>query len=207
MAAGCAALAERALESTVRLEVHGPDGGIGHGTVVGGRYLLTHNHFPINGNALSRGGDDRVTAVSIFRASGELVLQNMPLACFAVHTMDEEILMLDFGAPGGVGFFDKAGIPSDETLSHDALALQPGSEVAQIDWDGATTHVDWAHVVAVHDEDGLPYVELDSFVQHRASGGGVFLNGRHIANNWMRCTIQFRSGEVTRRYSVAALNP
>jgi hypothetical protein len=206
MAAGCAALAERVLASTVRLEFYGPAGATGHGTVVGGRYILTHNHYPVPGDVLSRGGEDLVTAISIFRANGDMVLFRVPLACFTVSTVDEEILVLDFQAHGGVGFFDRAGVPSAETLSLDALALQPGSEVAQIDWDGSTTHVDWAHVVAVHDDDKLPYVELDSFVQHGASGGGVFFNGRHIGNNWMRCTIQFRSGEVTRRYSVAALN-
>ena len=47
-AAGCAALAEKILAATVRLEFYGC-GGIGHGTIYGGRYLITDKHYPVSG--------------------------------------------------------------------------------------------------------------------------------------------------------------
>jgi hypothetical protein len=80
-------------------------------------------------------------------------------------------------------------------------------EVAQIDWDGATAHVEWVVIEDVVMNDGTPRLELANAVMRGASGGGVFWNGYHIANNWSQATTyDANSGAVTRQYSVAALN-
>ncbi|MBP6015664.1 MAG: hypothetical protein KA586_03015 [Candidatus Promineofilum sp.] len=207
MNAGCRAQAERILASTVRLEFHGPGGGIGHGTIFGSRYLITHNHYPVSGEALSRGGDGLVSAVSVLKANGDVILLKAPLSYFSIILIAPEALVLDFWEYGGVGFFDSVGVPSAEIASLHSLTIQPGDEVAQIDWDMTTTRVTWARVTVVHVDGSTPYVELDSFVQQGASGGGVFYNGTHIANNWSRnIDRQAETGEVLRRYSLAVLN-
>lgn len=207
MTSGCRAQTEQILASTVRLELHGPGGGIGHGTIFGGRYLFTHNHYPVSGEALSRGGDGLVSAVSVLKANGDVILLKAPLSYYNVILIGPESLVLDFREYGGVGFFDSVGVPSAEIASLHNLTIQPGNEVAQIDWDMTIARVTWARVTAVHVEGDTPYVELDSFVEQGASGGGVFYNGIHIANNWSRnIDRQAETGEVLRRYSLAALN-
>lgn len=203
----CNALTQRILASTVRIEFHGPSGGIGHGTVLGDRYLLTHNHYPVSAAALANGGSGEVTAVSVFKANGEIILLKAPLTYFTVVYDTPESLTLDFQEYGGTGFFDTLGVPSAESTTLDQLSLQPGVEVAQIDWDGTTTHVDWVRVTAVHTDGDAPYLELDNFVEQGASGGGVFYEGYHIANNWSRHTDRVaETGEMLRQYSIAALN-
>lgn len=206
LAAGCEAAAQHILATTVRLEFHGPAGGIGHATVVGGRYLITHNHYPVTAEQLQDGGDGAVSAVSVLKADGGIILLKAPLAYFTVAAEGSETLVLDFQAYGGVGFFDSLGVPSAKLGEGAASLPRPGSEVAQIDWDGATTHVAWVRVTAIQTEGDAPYVELDRFVEQGASGGGVFFDGAHIANNWTRQTDRLETGEIVRQYSVAALN-
>ena len=207
MAAECQALTERILASTVRLEFHGPCGGIGHATVMGGRYLVTHNHYPVTGEALSRGGDGLIAAVSVLKANGDIILLKAPLTYFNVALIAPEALVLDFHEYGGVGFFDSVDVPSVEAGLLTDMNIQPGSEVAQVDWDLTSTRVTWTRVTAVGEADGTPYLELDSYVEQGASGGGVFYNGVHIANNWSRNTdCVAATGEVVRHYSLAALN-
>lgn len=206
LAATCAALGEKILASTVRLEFHGC-GGIGHGTIFGGRYLITHNHYPVSAETLGRGGDGLISAVSVYKANGDVILLKAPLSYFSVALIAPEALVLDFREYGGVGFFDSVGVPSVETGAWGSLNVQPGSEVAQIDWDGSIARVIWVRVASVHPEGDSPYIELDSFVEQGASGGGVFYNGVHIANNWSRNTdCVAATGEVLRQYSLAALN-
>jgi hypothetical protein len=199
-------LIERMMASTVRLEFHGASGGIGHGTVLGGRYLVTHNHYPLSGDALANGGEGGVTAISIFKANGDIILLKAPLTYFSVATIEPEALVLDFQTYDGTGFFQSLGVPSAESKAYDGQ-LQPGMEVAQIDWDGQTAHVDWVRVTAVYSDGDTPQLELDNFVEQGASGGGVFYDGYHIANNWSRnIDRQADTEEVLRQYSVAALN-
>lgn len=207
MVAGCRAQADRILASTARLEFHGSGGGIGHATIIGGRYLVTHNHYPVSGEALSRGGDGLISAVSVLKANGDVILLQAPLSYFSVALIAPEALVLDFHEYSGVGFFDSVGVPSVESGLLTSVNLQPGNEVAQIDWDMTTARVVWTRVTAVHTENDTPYLELDSYVEQGASGGGVFYNGIHIANNWSRnIDRQAETGEVLRQYSLAALN-
>lgn len=182
LAATCEAQSAKILASTVRLEFHGQGGGIGHATVVGGRYLITHNHYPTSGETLSRGRDGSIDAVSVLKANGEVILLKAPLSYFSVTLIAPEALVLDFGEYSGVGFFDSLGVPSVEVGPLTNVDIRPGSEVAQIDWDMTTARVTWVRVAAVHTDSGVPCMELNSFVEQGASGGGVFYNGIHIAN-------------------------
>ncbi len=207
VAAACDETARRIRASTVRLEFHGPAGGIGHATVVGGRYLITHNHYPVTAAALNNGGDGAVTAVSVLKANGDIILLKAPLSYFKVVREEPEMLLLDFQAYSGVGFFDSLGVPSVEWRDGTTLLPAPGSEVAQVNWNGSTAHVDWVRVTASYQTGAVSYLELDNFVEQGASGGGVFYNGVHIGNNWSRLTDRLETGAVVRQYSVAALNP
>ena len=49
-----------------------------------GRYLITHNHYPVTAAALNNGGEGVVTAVSILKASGGIILLKAPLSYFKV---------------------------------------------------------------------------------------------------------------------------
>jgi hypothetical protein len=206
MVLNCKVLTDRILASTVRVEFHGPNGGIGHGTVLGGRYLVTHNHYPFSVDALASGADSGVTAVSIYKANGEIILLKAPLTYFSVVVVEPELLVLDFQEYSGTGFFDSLNVPSAEAKAYDDQLL-PGMEVAQIDWDGQIADVDWVLVTAVYSDGVTQRLELNNFVQQGASGGGIFYNGYHIANNWSRSTDRLATtGEIVRQYTVAAFN-
>lgn len=206
LAPTCEETARQILASTVRLEFHGPSGGIGHATVVGGRYLITHNHYPVTAPVLNNGGDGQVTALSVLKANGDIILLKAPLAYFKVIREEPEMLILDFQEYSGVAFFDSLGVPSADLGDSGFSLPQPGNEVAQINWDGALARVDWVRVIAIHNNGGSSTLELDNFVEQGASGGGVFYDGVHIGNNWTRQTDRLESGEIVRQYSLVALN-
>jgi len=79
-------------------------------------------------------------------------------------------------------------------------------EVAQVDWDGATTRVDWTTVQEVNVEDGVPRLVLADDVMLGASGGGIFWQGIHIANNWLMVQHYGESGKLTDTMTKVALN-
>ena len=210
--AACRAQADRILAATVRLELIAstPDGNgqellTGHGTVMAGRYILTHNHY---GLTPAEFGNGRLVSLTIYKADGRLALKDVRPGSLSVIVVAPEALLLDFGDYGGPGLLGVAGLASAEFAGEAAVTLQPGMELAQIDWDGAVAHVVWTRLTAVHVMDGTATVELDSFVARGASGGGVFFNGVHIANNWVRATDRRGgTGEIVGRSSLAALNP
>lgn len=211
----CGALERQILASVVRLEVRGPNvnddgrwaGGIGHGTIMDGRYLVTHNHFSIPLSMLKNVKKAGAAAVSMYKANGERIMLEAPPTVFTVVVEDPETLVLDFGTnDAGQGFFEMLGMPSAKFRARQDLQLQPGMEVAQIDWDGTTAHVDWVRVNDFSTEDGTPTLELDNFVARGASGGGVFWQGYHVANNWATVTVLDEAGSVVRQYSRTALN-
>ncbi len=99
------------------------------------------------------------------------------------------------------------GSPGVEFKSPESIPLQPGVEVAQVDWDGETAHIDWVVINEIITTNGTPRLKLNNFVEAGASGGGVFWDGYHIANTWPQVTTYDEdSGNILRRYSVAALN-
>jgi hypothetical protein len=149
-----------------------------------------------------------ITRLTLLKANGKVVLSDAPLNVFRIAFEDAETLVLDFGDQGELGLFAAQGLPSATFGLPQDTALVPGVEVAQIDWDGHTSHVDWVRVSAVNSDSGTPHLELDNYVQGGSSGGGVYYNGVHVANNWSHSTDRaVDTGEVVRQYSVAALNP
>ena len=211
----CREMEADVLATTVRMvmAVYVPDpegegsqyvtGGVSHATIRNGRYLVTHNHFGLSPQDLA---DGRLSRLSIYKANGEILLKDAPFGAFDVVLADPQTLLFDFGDYGGQGLFAFMGMASAKFRTWEAVGLQPGVEVAQLNWDGETAHVDWVRVTAVHSGDDTPQLELENFVQQGASGGGVFYNGYHIANNWTRVTNETNTGQVLRQFSVAALN-
>lgn len=219
----CRALEQEILSSTVRLEIDawigqpaGPDGssqrayrplrGNGHATVKDGRYLITHNHFSV---PLSTHGEPAVIAfgkVSVFTASGQRLHLEGQSVILDHAGGRRETVVLNFGLVDGVGFFESAGLSSADFISGRPLTLEPGAEVAQINWDGAATYVQWTTVEAVTTQDGVPSLVLSKGLQPGASGGGVFWNGYHVANNWTAVETYDPNRQTYGEKSTAALN-
>jgi hypothetical protein len=178
---------------------------IGHGTVKDGRYLVTHNHYQMPFDLLAAG---RVTGlVYLFTAAGEPILSKADINIVSVAYEDSQTLVLAFQTETGEGLFDGLGIPSASFKPWTDLHLQPGLEVAQIDWDGTIADVDWIRIETVITAAETPKLELANFNEIGSSGGGVFWQGIHIANNWQRTTINETGGTaVLHQYSSAALN-
>ena len=216
MKADCNAMAQQVLSSTVRLHVRRwqkdesghkgeyVDGGVGHGTVKDGRYLVTHNHY---GVSLTDVDNAELVQVTVKNWRGEMVLKELPLTAVTVVAVDAETLVLDFGQYGEMGLLEMMGVSSAEFQSYEALQLQVGMEVAQVDWDGDTAHVDWVLVEDVNTENGVPQLKLGNGLTKGASGGGVFYNGVHVANNWTtNNSYNQQTGDLLNQYSVAAVN-
>jgi hypothetical protein len=179
-------------------------GSIGHGTVKDGRFLVTHNHTTIV--SLSNPEDGQLVEVSITKVNGELVWEG-PLAAITIVVEEPETLVLDLGTYRGEGVLAALGLSSVEFSSWDSLPLQPGMEVAQVDWDRTTTRVDWVVIDSITTDGDIPSLELANVAAPGASGGGVYWNGDHIANNWYRTSaVDANSGAVLRDFTVAALN-
>ncbi len=213
----CAELAGQILSTTVRIELHRwqeaegkrgehIDGGIGHATVKDGRYLVTHNHFSIPLDSIEGVAGEQVR-ISVYKANGEIILDSVQPSAFTIVGQDSETIILDFGAYTGEGLFAMLGIPSAEYQDWQTLSLMPGQEVAQINWNNEVAHVEWVNVKSVTINDGTPHVELDNGVLKGASGGGIFLNGIHIGNNWTSTTLQSaQDSSILDTFSAAALN-
>ena len=217
--ATCQQWEEEILASTVRIQLSGwlasaetntatwtrLDTEIGYGTVKEGRYLVTHNHYQMPLDLLAAG---RVTGlVSLFTSAGEPILSKADINIVRDVYADSQTLVLDFQTETGERLFDQLGIPSAAFKTWTDLPLQPGQEVAQIDWDGATAHVDWVEIEAVITNDGTPKLVLDNYNEVGSSGGGVFWQGVHIANNWQRTTVNDTGGTaILYQFSSAALN-
>jgi hypothetical protein len=86
------------------------------------------------------------------------------------------------------------------------VQLLPGDEVAQIDSDGESSYVTWTVIEDVITKNGVPRIVVRNVLNKGASGGGVFWNGYHIANNWGIIELVNGSGRVDVETSIAALN-
>lgn len=183
---------QQILSSTVRILMEswvylpGEDGydirsSMGHGTVMNGRYLVTHNHFDLPMNIRSRPGDaETYVIVYLWDSSGEPIYRG-PLLDYELVLEDEETLVF---AHKDEGFFERLGFASAEFLPAASLPLEAGMTLAQVDWDGETTRVDWVMVQDVLLDQGTPRLVLADGATLGASGGGIFWNGAHVANNW-----------------------
>jgi len=210
----CRHLEERILATTVRIELLGWRGtgdersplvlaNRAHATVKDGRYLVTHNHFEPSLATLGR----RYSAISLYRANGEILLSQAPMTAFTVVTGDAETLLLEFLDEAGNGLFESSGLPSAQFAAWETLALRPGAEMAQINWNGGVTEVQWVGIEDVITDNDTPRIEMHSLIGPGASGGGVFRQDTHVANNWFRVvTREAERGQIVDSYSTAALN-
>lgn len=211
----CRQLESKILATTLRLEItvktlNSSDStrqtsvSVGHATVVDGRFLVTHNHFARSPDLQY---DSQLITLSAYRADGSLAIHQAPPHTFKVLSAGPQTLVFDFGRYGNQGAFDYLGLTSAQLETWQALDLRPGSEVAQVDWDGQKTSIHWVQVSSIGLESGVPVLQLDNYVAPGSSGGGVFYAGYHIANNWYRdLDKQFVTGKTMRKWTVAALN-
>lgn len=210
----CETLEQQILASVVRLKVRGPavddhsqhTSGIGYGTVVAGRYLVTHNHFRVDIAFLEQMPDNGAAAVSLYRASGEKIVLEAPPDVFTVAYEDRETLVLDFGTIEDKGFFEANGLQSARLSTWQKIQLRPGMHVAQVDWDGERAHIDWVGVDKIITHEGTPRLILSNGVSNGASGGGIFWNRYHIANNWSLIETVGADGTILDQVTIAALN-
>jgi hypothetical protein len=214
----CNSLANQILAVTVRIELHTwvtfgghqkPITTKSHATIMAGKYLVTHNHFKysLTEQVEENGEVKGYTAVSLRKPDGNLLLDTAPLSSFSIVYEDAETLVLAFVNENGQGLFEAANLPSALFADFSAVNLTTGDELAQIDWDGETAHVDWVLVDNVSLNDEVPQMQVSNFPKKGCSGGGVFFNGIHVGNNWAK-NIEENSAtdEITRRYSIIALN-
>jgi len=75
----------------------------GHGTVINGRYLFTHNHFKLPLlEMLADDGDDEYATVTLYGSNGEFFWQG-PLTTAVVTFDNSETLLLEFLDRNGRG--------------------------------------------------------------------------------------------------------
>lgn len=211
----CSQWEQQILATTVRIQMAGSvefdlDMGrepiahesISHATIVGGRYLITHNHFKISPTYAGSGTSLHAT---LHNTANEMLAE---AATFTVAYQDAETLVLEFVNEEGQGLFEAVGMPSAEVRSWEFVSLTPGVEVAQINWNGINTYVNCVTIEAIVIDEDVPRLELNSSLGPGASGGGIFWQGYHIGNNWQRTTLyESDSKEIVRQFSCAVLNP
>lgn len=148
---------------------------------------------------------DTAISVVIYDSSGKYLF-SAPLTDFEVSLEADETRNFEMKYEYDQDLMAAAGITSAEFKDWRSLELQPQMEVAQIDWDGSATRVDWTTIEEVITSDGVPRVVLSEGVTIGGSGGGVFLNGVHIANNWQSVDHLDGAGNLLYATSVAPLN-
>lgn len=211
VAQACREIERRILAATVRIELQGwsvaenesgynIDYTVGHATVRDGGYLVTHNHFSIPLSIRSHNEESEVyTVITLSDSNGEALFKGS-IADFELAWEDPETLVFAYK---GEDLFQDTGIVSAEFSDWSSVPLKAGMEVAQVDWDGMTTRVDWTTVREVNVEDGVPRLVLADSVTLGASGGGIFWRGIHIANNWLLVQHYDELGELHEMTKVA----
>lgn len=209
----CAQVEADILRSTLRLHLqvwrvkadesgYDVDESIGHATLRDGRYLVTHNHYALLEQA---GLPDNSISVALFDSNGRYLF-SLPLIDFNVTLEADETLVFEMKSDYMVAQLAAAGIQSATFADWRSLQLQAGMQVAQVDWDGLVSRVDWPTVVEVITEEDVPRLVLDDGVTVGSSGGGIFWNGVHIANTWRMIEYLDSAGNITNATSVAPLN-
>ena len=170
----------------------------GHGTVINGRYLLTHNHLDTTITTRLLNNTQQAVSITLYDVVGQPIAE-MEDDQVTLAAVASETLVLDFGKQGNVGFLAAQGLASAPCIV--ATELAAGTEVAQVDWDGSTTYVKWVTVETTKTIAGTAVVQLSDRIEKGASGGGVYWNGVHIGNNWKTAVATHHAA-----YSHAALN-
>lgn len=188
---------QRILASTLRIEIstwmmyvedqgYVSYSGDGHGTVIDGRHLVTHNHFQVPFLDLMAGDENgELATVTLYKANGQQLWQG-PLTAMDVAFEDWETSLFEFQDEDGRGLFEALGIPSAEFEVLPQNSVQFGTEVAQINWDNRQAYVQWTKVEAIAKEGDTPVIRLSDCLVPGSSGGGIFVDGVHIANNWSK---------------------
>jgi hypothetical protein len=212
----CANLEANLLAVTVRIEMHAQYNLQGHNytkvhpshaTIMAGRYLVTHNHFKFALTETAARGEEGYFAISLRSADGAPILDQASLDAFTIVHADAQTLVLEFLTPQGNGLFSALGLPSANFADWQIANLHPGTELAQIDWNGTRAHVDWVQIDNMQLYDAVPQLQVNNFARFGCSGGGIFWQGQHIGNNWARNVEENPANdEITRRYSIVALN-
>lgn len=209
----CAAVEKELIESVIRLEVGALDeegqwaAAIGHGTVISGRFLVTHNHFELPLELLESEVPSFDASASLYRADGQKIRLNGEVVHFTVVAEDSQTLVLDFGTDGaGKGFFESRGVGSARFRTIEDLAAEPGEEVAKVDWSDGKAYLEWTQIKAIRVDSGTEILALSEDSKPGASGGGVFCQGYHVANIWSSVEVFDGTGNVLGTYSKAALN-
>lgn len=188
---------QRILASTLRIEIstwmmyvegqgYVSYSGDGHGTVIDGRHLVTHNHFQVPlQDLLADNKNSELATVTLYEADGQQLWQG-PLTAMEVAFEDSETLLLKFQDENGRGLFETIGIPSANFDVMPQTSVQLGVEVAQINWDNSRAYVQWTNVEAITNEGDTPVIRLSDCLVPGSSGGGIFVDGILIANNWSK---------------------
>jgi hypothetical protein len=179
------------------------DSASGHGTLKDGGYLVTHNHFSTPPSGQSHKQDSSAySIVTLANSEGETLFR-APLSDFKVVWEDPETLVITHKDSD---LFERLGFVPAEFQEWSSLPLEAGMEVAQVDWDGETTRVDWTTVQKVSVDEGTPRLVLVDEVMSGASGGGIFWQGYHIANNWSLVQELGAADELINATTKVALN-
>jgi hypothetical protein len=126
-----------------------------------------------------------------------------PMSDFEMIWQDAGTLVIKAKDPG---LFTELGFRPVAFEIGAAAELEAGMEVAQVDWDGRTTRVDWTTIQEVAVEGGDPTLVLADGVLPGASGGGVFRLGAHIGNNRSLVEELNAAGGLIDAHSIVALN-
>jgi hypothetical protein len=214
----CRQMEAQILAATVRIEMNGyhlvgrqrlnlTKGGKSHATVIGDRYLVTHNHYRYSLLEEAAADGEGYTGISLRAMDGKLILENVSLSIINVAYEDEEILVLELVDEQGKNLLENMGLRSAKALDWKSVNWEIGMEIAHIDWDGKTAHVDWVRVEKVTINGVVAYIEVDNYALKGSSGGGAYWNGYHIGNIWAHnLEKDGQTGEVTRLYTMIALN-
>jgi hypothetical protein len=185
-------------------EVHGSRG---LGTVLDGRYLITHNHYATLPRSLSLPLQPEICIrIILYDAQGEFLMA-APLTEFTIRSQESETLVVEMTREADKKLFAQRSVSSAYLDTDDLSFFKPGTEVAQIDWNGVQASVDWVEVQAVITTNGIPRLLLADSVTPGASGGGVFWNGNHVAVNWSLLEYLDGNGIVVGQSTIAALDP
>ena len=191
----CHQMEELILKSTVRISIEtwvvkADESGyitnslISHATIKDGHCLVTHNHFNVPLSIRPHDGEfEAYQVVTLFNYKGESFFK-APLSDFELVWEGPQMLVLSYKKDDEL--FDKLGFVSAKFKDWQSVPLATDMEIAQVDWDGTTTRVDWTVIQEIDIEDDVSRLVLADDAKVGASGGGIFWQGANIANNWFR---------------------
>jgi hypothetical protein len=214
----CRQIEAQILASTVRIEMSGwhwvggqqlslNKGAKSHATLIGNRYLVTHNHYGYSLIEEATETQEGYTSISLRKMDGEVILEKASLSVIQIAYEVDEILVLEIVDEGGNNLLSNHGLVSAKVIDWSSANLQAGMEVAHIDWNGEIAHIDWVEIEEVVTESQTTHIQVDNYALKGSSGGGAYWNGYHIGNVWAHnLEKDSETGQVTRLYTLIALN-